>query len=113
MLGQPCVFPSESLGGSMGSMIQDQASAEEESTAEIAVEQIGKESTWLHFVMMAILGALWSLWLVTWLFANSLGPVVGILKGCLFRQMVSPDDRAVTWEQVKGDIEKRMPPASY
>jgi hypothetical protein len=113
MLGQPCVFPSESLGGSMTSVIQDQSSGEEESTAEIAVQQIGKESTWLHFVMMAVLAALWSLWLVTWLFARSLGPVVKAINRCLFKTKVSPTDRVVTWDQVKDGIEKRMPPASY
>jgi len=119
MLGQPCVFPSESLGGSMTSVIQDaEASAEDAnedpSTLEIAFKQIGKESTWLHFVMMAVLAALWSLWLVTWLFASSVGPILSALKHCCCRRKVSPSDSgAVTWEGIKDTIEKRMPPASY
>lgn len=119
MLGQPCVFPSESLGGSMTSVIQDaEASAEDAnedpSTLEIAFKQIGKESTWLHFVMMAVLAALWSLWLVTWLFASSVGPILSALKHCCCRRKVSPSDSgAVTWEEIKDTIEKRMPPASY
>ncbi|CAK0836019.1 unnamed protein product [Prorocentrum cordatum] len=114
MLGQPCVFPSEPVGGSMAGVIEDQASGEEQSTVEIAFQQIGKESTWLHFVMMAVLGSLWLLWLVTWLFASSLGPIVKCIHKCLCRgRKVGPDQVAITWESVRDSIEKRMPPASY
>jgi hypothetical protein len=115
MLGQPCVFPSASVGGATSSVTQGQSSGDDdESTTEIAFRQIGKESTWLHFVMMAFLGALWSLWLVTWLFASSLRPIVTVLKHCCCSKRVSPsDDGAVTWEEMRDQIEKRMPPASY
>merc|ERR1712228_825864 len=66
MLGQPCVFPSASVGGATSSVTQGQSSGDDdESTTE-----------------MAFLGALWSIWLVTWLFASSLRPIVTVLKHC-------------------------------
>eukprot|EP00435_Cladocopium_sp_Y103_P047040 s1076_g13.t1 len=75
MFGQPCVFPSQSLGGDLGSLIEKNA-GEASSALGDFWPRLTQESTWMFVAFFAVLLALWVIWWLQWAFAGTFGAVL-------------------------------------
>ncbi|CAE7437383.1 unnamed protein product [Symbiodinium microadriaticum] len=72
MYGQPCVFPSNPVGGDIGKLI-----AEGESAAGEHLQgwwpRLTKESTWMFVAWLSFMLALWVMWWLVWAFQETIG----------------------------------------
>lgn len=75
MFGQPCVFPSQSLGGDLGSLIEKNA-GEASSALGAFWPRLTQESTWMFVAFFAVLLAFWVIWWLQWAFAGTFGAVL-------------------------------------
>jgi len=72
MYGQPCVFPSNPVGGDIGKLI-----AEGESAASEHLQgwwpRLTKESTWMFVAWLSFMLVLWVMWWLVWAFQGTFG----------------------------------------
>jgi len=114
MFGQPCTFPSNPLGGTLGSLSVSANSTISLAGAGEFNERISRESTWMIFSLLLIFLVVWVVWTVLWIFAlDALVRYIGKnLCGC-GKQTMDEHFEHMPWETAKGHIEKSYPPASF
>jgi len=150
MFGQSCTFPSAPLGGvladyatrGMDQVNQAAAAGMTDVTATVngtsysmndigmaaangVAERVTKEATWMFFLFLVLLVAIWVLWTLMWVLGGTIGEVfVACSALCCPTDLskVAPTDedgnaskgpRWVPWEKARVKIEQVSPPASY
>lgn len=131
MYSHQCTFPSEPLGGTLGSLAEQGVAAANDaanstsvdSTGGYTLDRLSRESTWVHTVLLAIYLAL----LVVKLLTVILGATVG--EGFRFfaticcparAPKIAPDKAGdersldqVHWEEAQPTLQTTQPPTSY
>jgi len=132
MLGQPCTFPSNPVGGSLASF---SSSAMTKASAASGTgggmentfgARLTKESTWMIFALLLVCIGLWSIWTVLWILGGTVGELFGCIRICLCPRrssQVKPQghdtdsdgevDALLVWDKAERQIEAICPPASY
>jgi len=125
MLGQPCTFPSNPVGGSLASFSSSAmtkasaASGTGGSMENTLGARLTKESTWMIFSLLLVCIGLWCIWTVLWILGGTVGELFGCIRICLCsqsnRNRVMPSDHValLVWDKAKLKIEAICPPASY
>uniref|UniRef100_A0A7S0BBH4 DZANK-type domain-containing protein n=1 Tax=Pyrodinium bahamense TaxID=73915 RepID=A0A7S0BBH4_9DINO len=113
MFGQPCTFPSNTLGGKLGSLTSDTIAQSGQTTDGGLGMRISRESTWMLFGLFLVFVVIWVIWTLLWVL--NLGAFLRCLLntcGC-GRVRISKEREHLVWERAKEFIHERCPPASY
>jgi len=121
MLGQPCTFPSNPLGGTLKELAEEGVNSAGDAgrmsaTAGVA-DRFMKESTWMLFLLVAGLALFFVLWTLLWILGGTLGEFCKVFSMvcCSKSSKVVPlrNAEALQWSEAKGAIDLNFPPASY
>lgn len=136
MFGQVCVFPSQDLGGDLGSLV-DQGASYDPGLLTQFFQQFSKESTWMFVVMLAILIVLWVVRLLAWIIGGSASTAQDFLVSLCcprwrksqpsmeeIKDALKKGERSISghtidvastmnWDKAIHHIEQTFPPASY
>mmetsp|Transcript_125797 Transcript_125797/g.361703 ORF Transcript_125797/g.361703 Transcript_125797/m.361703 type:complete len:1015 (+) Transcript_125797:137-3181(+) len=121
MMGQPCTFPSNPLGGTLQSLanqgISSAGSTSNFAASDGVLDRGMKESTWMVFALLVLLVAVYILWTVLWILGGTLGEFFKAMFTlcCSRAKRIAPESHVEvqTWAMVKADIARDFPPASY
>jgi len=124
MYGQPCTFPSMTVGGTLGEL-SDQAIAASNGTStsnsglfvDWLGERVSRESSWMMFTMLVVLIVMYVVWTLMWILGGTFGEfwMFLVMMCCPRRAKTLPDDAAghMSWARAAERIEQLYPPASY
>lgn len=123
MLGQPCTFPSNPLGGTLASLtemgegLSTQTLRGNSTLPSGFKNRVTRESTWMLFALLIVLVGFYVLWTVLWILGGTVGEFMKclIMFCCPRRSKTFPTDaaEALPWADAAKYIETNYPPASY
>lgn len=102
MFGQPCVFPSQPLGGDLGELIQ-QNGGEASGALGDWWPRLTQESTWMFVVFFALLLSLWVIWWLQMIFAGTFGAFLSALWQLCCASRKKQDSEVVEAMKTGGD----------
>jgi len=119
MFGQPCVFPSQPLGGQLGALVEQGAFAGE--YLGVVWEKMTQESTWMFVALFALLLVFWVFWWLRLIFSHTFGTFGHLMWQLCCASHKSKDGKTgkvdiaetMTWAEAHPIIERTSPPASY
>jgi len=129
MYGHPCVFPSNPLGGSLGTLtnaaltttrnaVQAGADAQTKLSgmADTFVQRWGRDCTWMFAVMLFVMVCLCALYIILKVIGSTLGEAIAMVRACMCpsRVKVVPEGQSsLPWAAAAVTVEAERPPASY